>query len=62
MSVVHVDVHAQLISRDTLPSEDHGGVADASCQQIIETFREKRRGPLRLKSSCLVVWRVCGAT
>ena len=32
-------VHADFISRDSTPSERHGGVADASRQQIVETIR-----------------------
>ena len=58
---MHVVVHADFVSRDSTPSERHGGVADPSRQQIVETLRQKRRGPLRLKPSCLLVWRVCGA-
>ena len=61
MSIMHVDVHGDFVSRDSTPSEPHGGIADAGRQQIAETIREKRRGPLRLKPSCLLVWRVCGA-
>ena len=61
MSIMHVVVQGDFVSRDSTQLERHGGVADAGRQQIVETIREKRRGPRRLKPSCLLVWRVCGA-
>ena len=57
---MHVDVYADFVGRDSSPLKHHGGVANAGRKQIVETIREKCRGPLRLKPSCFLVWRVCG--